>query len=139
MRKSRGYRRPAPVRHCPRAPTASASADSTPGQRCSGPLLVFRWHGVSGRRWKAPSRFSDREHKSLDREKQCCFSRAELSFGSARHLDKLGIDIGDEKLNGMKRVPTRADRPGVKGSERSAISARFGTGKSDYSGPNHWG
>src|SRR5262249_2639574 len=139
MRKSPGCRRPAPVHHCPRAPTASALAGSTPGRRCSGPSSVFRWHGVSGRRWKAPSRFSDREDKSLDREKQCSFSREELTFGSARHLGKLGIDIDDEKLNGMKRVPNasgpaRRERLGTEFHIRP-----FGTGESDHPGPNHWG
>src|SRR5215468_9757576 len=139
MRKSPGCRRPAPVRHCPRAPTASASAGSTPRRRCSGPLLVFRWHGVSGRRWKAPSRFSDREDKSLDREKQCSFSRAELSFGSARHLDKLGIDIDGEKLNGMKRVPNasgqaRRERLGTERHLRPIWPCR-----KRPSGPNLWG
>ena len=44
-----------------RARTASGSAGSTPRPRCSGPLSAFRWPGASGRRWKAPSRSSDRE------------------------------------------------------------------------------
>ena len=41
------------------ARTASGSAGSTPGPRCSGPSSAFRWPGACGRRWKAPSRSSD--------------------------------------------------------------------------------